>query len=791
MSARSLGRARLLTLTIIATVGLGLGATTTIFSAVNAALLKPLPYAEPSRLAWIYTDAPPFEFRFSAVDYLALQEQQTGFERIAAFTDRTLSFSDGVTADLLRGRAVSWTYFGVLGIRPAFGRDFAESDGRVGAPPAVILSDAFWQQRLGGRRDIIGASVRLDGVDYTIVGVLPPIARPLERRQEFFAALQIATPSRRGPFPYFVIGRLKPGVDTQAAASELRAINRRVFPLWQTSYQDDKATWNLKDLQERLVGYSRTMANLALSAVALVWLIASLNASNLLVARAVSRRRELSVRTALGATRQRLLRHLLAEAALLAAGAASVGVVLAVAGVQLLQSVGSTYFPRVQEIGVDGTLLLVFATLTTATALLFALIPAVQGMRASAEEMLHTGERTATASRAIERVRRALVAGQFAVATPLLIGAVLLAASLDALHNVDVGFDETGMISGSIRLPAALYPAPASRVYWDELERRLAGLPGVQGVAFSDSRPPATASNVNNFDLELFPTPAGQSQPATPFVAVTPQYFGVLGVTLRSGRLLTVEDATRETLESVVVDEAWARRFFPGDTALGKRFKEGGCTECPWTTVVGVVSTVRFEGLGQPANGVVYTPLAPSQSRFVLLRTDQRIDGAAAQLQRAVRDLDPNVPLTDVATTGDLIDESLQQPRALTWLIVAFAAVALVLSVIGIYGVMSYYVQQHAREIGIRLALGGTSQRVIRTVVGDGAIVVMIGVAVGIIAALASGRLIAGLLFGVTATDATTYGAVVTFLIGLGVLACFVPARRAASMSPAAILRDE
>ena len=791
VSARSLWRVPVLTLTIIATVGLGLGATTTIFSAVNAALLKPLPYDEPSRLAWLYTDAPPFEFRFSAVDYLALQEQQTRFEGIAAFTDRTHAFSDGVRADLLRGRAVSWTYFSVLGIRPATGRDFREDDGRVGAPPAVILSDAFWQQRLGRRSDVIGTTIKLDGRDHTIVGVLPPLSGPLERRQEFFVALQIDTPLRRGPFPYWVIGRLKPGVDLPAAASELREINRRIFPLWRTSYQDEKATWSAVDLQERLVGSSRLTANLALGAVALVWLIACLNAANLLVARSLIRRRELSVRTALGASRQRLLRHLLVEAGTLAAAAAAVGLILALAGVQLLQSAGATYFPRIQEVGLDGTVLALLATLTVCTALLFAVIPAVQGMRASAEETLHTSERTVTASRAIERLRRALVAGQFGVATPLLVAAMLLATSLDALRQVDVGFDHAGVVSGSIRLPAALYPPAASRVYWDELERRVAALPGVQGVAFSDSRPPATASNINNFDLEAFPTPEGQSQPATPFVAVSPRYFDVLGVKLLEGRWLGPEDATRDTLEAVVVDDAWARRFFRGESAVGQRFKEGGCSECPWTTVVGVVSTVRFEGLAQSANGVVYTPLPPSLSRFVLLRAGQRAEDAIAQLRTTVRDLDGNVPLTDVATAGELIDATLERPRGLMLLLGAFSVVALVLSVIGIYGVMAYYVQQHAREIGIRLALGGTSERVMRAIVREGALVVVAGVGVGLVVAFAFSRVLAGLVFGVSVTDVTTYASVVLLLLIAGALACVVPARRAAAMSPAVILRDE
>ena len=531
VSARSLMRVPMLALTIVITVGLGIGATTVIFSAINAALLRPLPYANPERLVWIYTDAPPFMFRFSVADYLALESQQTQFERVAAFTDRSMAFSDGTAAEVLNGRQVSWTYFGVLGITPLVGRDFSETDGRPGSPPPVIVSHGFWQQRLGGRRDAVGRPIRLDGAEYTIVGVLPPATGPLERRREFFVVAQFSPPPRRGPFLYWVVGRLPPGVDRDAAASELRTINRRIFPLWRTSYQDEKATWSLVDLKQRLVGSVTTTAGLALGAVALVWLIACTNASNLLIARVTSRRRELSVRVALGASRRRIVRHLLVESALLALGASVVGAALAWQGIKLLRGVGATYFPRTDEIALDGTTLGVLFAVTVASAVLFGLIPAVNGAGRRANEALQPGERAATGSVAVRRVRRVLVGTQFAIATPLLVVAALLLVSLNELRHVDLGFDGRNMITGSIRLPSALYRDPANTTpYWQELKRRLEALPGVTGVAFTDSRPPSGASNINNFDLEDFPTAAGQSQPATPFVAVTPEYFRVFGL---------------------------------------------------------------------------------------------------------------------------------------------------------------------------------------------------------------------------------------------------------------------
>ena len=356
IGVRGLLRAPALALTIIGTVGLGLGATATIFSAVNTALLRPLPYAEPERLVRIYTDTPPFKFRFSAVDYLAFTEQQTRFERSATYTDRTVSFLNGDSAELLQARVVSWEFFSVLGASPLLGRDFTEQDGRAGSPAVALASRAFWQRRLGGRADAIGQPVRLDGAEYTLVGVLPAEG-PLERRFDLFLIQQFTPPPRKGPFLFSVIARLPRDADRALAVSELQAINRALFPLWQSSYQDDKSTWNMEDLKANLVGDVGTLAGLALAAVGLVWLIACANASNLLIARVSSRRSEISVRAALGASRGRLLRGLLAESVLLASAAAALGAGVAWAGMRLLQAQGAAYFPRTQEIEMDAALI--------------------------------------------------------------------------------------------------------------------------------------------------------------------------------------------------------------------------------------------------------------------------------------------------------------------------------------------------------------------------------------------------------------------------------------------------
>ncbi len=460
---RGLRRAPMVTLTIVMTVGLGIGGTTAIFSAVNAALLRPLPYAEPDRLVWIYTDTPPFRFNFSVADYLALRDQQTQFEQIAGFRGRTMSFSDGERADLVRVRLVSSTYFALLGIRPALGRDFTEADDRPGSPLVVIVSHGFWRQRLGGRTDVLGTPVRLDGADYALAGVLPPLAGPLERQQDVFAPMQWSIPPRRGPFFYSVIARLRKDGDRAAAASELRAINRRIFPLWKASYQDDRATWSMADLKTWIVGDVETTAGLALAAVGLVWLIACANASNLLIARVTGRRQELAVRAALGASRARVVRYMLAESAVLALGAVILGAALAWVGMRLLQSVGAGYFPRMQEVTVDGTVLGLMAVLTVMSGCLFGLIPALHGTGGTIDHSLRSLGRSSTGSLATRRLRQALVGTQFAVATPLLIVAGLLLASLHELQKVDLGFDTRNVLTASIRLPAKQYLGPRSR----------------------------------------------------------------------------------------------------------------------------------------------------------------------------------------------------------------------------------------------------------------------------------------------------------------------------------------
>jgi putative ABC transport system permease protein len=789
---RSLLRTPILALTIVVTVGLGIGATTVIFGTVHAALLRPLPYPDPDRLVRIYTDAPPNKFPFSVADFLALQAQQTQFEGVTGYATRPMAFSDGIVAERLNGRMVSWTYFGVLGIQPAIGRDFTEEDGRSGNPRTVIVSHGFWQRRLGGRVDGIGKAVRLDGTDYILAGVLPRAVGPLEQGQDFFAAAQFEPPQRKGPFFITVVGRQRKDTQRTVALDELRAINRRLFPIWRASYQDERASWNMTDLKTHVAGDVGTTAEVALAAVVLLWLIACANGSSLLVARVTSRRRELAVRAALGASRARIVHYLLVESGLVALTAAAVGIVLASAGITVLRNVGGSYFPRTQEISLDGPVLALLAGLTAASALLFGLIPALHGSGTSVDESLRAMGRSSTGSRSVRQLRQVIVGSQFAIATPLLIVAGLLLSSLNELGRVNLGFDSRNVLTAQIILPDAQYPESRRMAFWNELSLRLGQLPGVADVAFADGRPPNEVNNFNNFKLELSLLTPGQSEPVTPWVAVTPGYFRLLGLTLLEGRLLEERDALPRNVETVVVDRAWAKRFFPNDSPVGKRLRQGGCSTCPWTVVVGVVNEVKYEGLDKPDDGTVYSPL-DRQSRFrnVVLRTTVDPQSVVPSFRQTVREIDTALPLSSIATIDDLVAGSLQRPQSLSLMVGSFALVALILSIIGIYGVMAYYVQQHLKDISIRMALGSTSSEVLRLVIGEGMSVVAAGTAIGLLTAFLFTRLISRLLFGVGYADALTYVGVTSLLLAVALVAGIGPARRASRLQPSVVLRND
>ena len=785
---RSLARVPALSATIVLTVGVGLGATVAMIALAQAVLVNPLPYADGDGLFWIYTDNPPYRFRFSVVDYRALEADHPSLSAVAAYQNNQVAVAEGDSAERVSTKAVTGSYFSLLGQKPHIGRLFDPSDdGRD--DPIVVLTYAYWARRFGRDPSVLGRVMTIDGAHATVVGVLQRSSGPLEHEIALFTAARWPTPTRKGPFFTMVLGRLRPGVSPAAALQSLRATNRRLFPIWRSSYQDEKATWGLVGLKTRVIGDIGSTLLFVLAAVACMLLIACANAVNLLIARSLHRSRELAIRGALGASRARLLQHVLVEAGTLTAGAAMLGLVVAAIALKLVTVYGADYVPRIDEVRFSPVVIAWLAGLALASGIVIGLVPAWYGARLRVEQALRAGGRSSTEGPAGRRVQRALVAAEFALATPLLVAGALVLVSLDWLTHVPVGIDTTRLLTASVSLPRASYPKDADReAFWKRAVERLAVLPGVESVALSDSRPPSESGQRNNFDLEDHPTPAGQNQPICTWVGVSPGFFKTAGLSLVRGRLL--DDRSLQD-DAVVVDRAWATRFFPGEEVVGRRFHNGGCTTCPWTTVVGVISDVRWTGLDAAEHdGTVYFPLVDLPSAFFVLRTAGDPESLSLSVRQAVKELDPGLALSDVATGDELIAEALATPRYLGVLIGMFACTGLVLSVVGIYGVMAYFVQQHTRDIGIRLALGGDPARVRRMVVFHGLRLVLVGVVAGIAAAFLAGRLMSTVLFGVSSTDLRAIIGVPVALLAVAIVACLIPAQRAAGLDPAAILKD-
>jgi putative ABC transport system permease protein len=787
-SVRSLTRTPALALTVVLTVGLGLGATTAMIAVVRAVLVSPLPYANAGSVYWIYTDNPPFRFPLSVVDYRWLENDHAAFSQIAAYSADTVTVSDAGQADRVTLKRVTGSYFPLLQQRAQLGRLFDPSDDTRGER-TLVLTNEFWARRFGADPSIVGRMLTVDGERYTIAGVLPPSEGPLERGVAFFTLAHWPQPTRKGPFFLRVLGRLAPGVSQTAAGDALHTSNRRLFPIWKSSFHDEKSTWGLQDLKSRIVGDIGAILMTVLAAVACVLLIACANAVNLLVARALNRTREIAIRGALGASRARLLQHLFAETAVITIASVTIAAAVAAGAVALVTKYGGQYVPRVDEVRVGPVEIGWLALLGVASAVLIGLVPAVFCSRVQIGVALSAGGRSGSDAPATRRVRRALVAAEFALATPLIVSAVLVAASLDQLSRVDVGIDTSRLWTASVSLPQSRYPRSDDRkAFWDRARLALGGVPGVQAVSLADSRPPDQAGGRNNIDLEDHPTPPGQNQPICTWVEVSPEFTKTVGLRLEAG-----ESLERFPVEAnvILVDRAWANRFFPGQTVVGRRLHEGGGKE--WVTVVGVVSDVKWTGLDSRADGndgTIYGAMVGPSTAFLVLSTAGAPAAISNTVVRTIASLDPQLALADVATGDQLVSTSLTQPRYLTVLIGIFALTALVLSIVGVYGVMAYFVQQHARDIGIRLALGGEPSRVGRMVITHGLQFVAIGVAAGVVSTFFAVRLLRTLLFGVSATDLRAMAGVPAVLMVVAVVACLVPARRAARLDPAEILRE-
>ncbi len=779
-------------------LALGIGANSAIFSVVNSVLLRPLPYRDPQRLIVIWENyqqrgGPEREWA-SPADFRDFRDQAQSFEHIAALLGWGPTLTGQDEPEDLQGAAVSHDTFAMLGVEPALGRSFRPDEDQAGAERVAVLSHNLWQRRFGSDPAIVGKNLTLGGESYTVIGVMPrgfsfPILKDTEIWRPITPALAAIPGCDRGCVILRVIAKLNPGVTLEAARAEMTALTSRLAEQYPESNKGVGAA--LVPLHEQLVGDVRPAMLVLLGAVGLVLLIACANVANLLLARAAARENEVAIRAALGASRSRLIRQHLTESLVLAVIGGAVGLLLAFWIVDLLVSFAPRGTPRLDEIAIDPFVLAFTCGVTLFTGLVFGLAPALLSSRTNFNSALKEGGRDTSATSRGARVRSALVVSEVALALMLLVGAALLIKSFVNLQRVDPGFNPKDVVRVDVGLPRTRYPERnQSATFYKQLLDRVAALPGVQSAGAVSSLPLSGGGTDSDFGIEGRPPAEPGQNPVAWYSSVTPGYFRAMGIRLLRGREFTEAD-NADAPKIVLISETMARRYFSEEDPVGKRLVFGGASDL--REIVGVISDVKFFGLNLDARPSMYFPHQqnPARGMSLVVRTQGNPLTLATAIRGQVSALDRDLAVSNVMTMEQLVGVSLAEPRFVLLLLGAFAAVAMLLSAIGVYGVVSYSVTQRSHEIGVRMALGAQMSDVLKLVVGQGMTLVLGGVGLGLIAAFALSRVMESLLFGVSATDGTTFAATSVILAGVALGACFVPARRATKVDPMVALRYE
>jgi putative ABC transport system permease protein len=803
---RVFGRSPGFALVAVLTLGLGIGAATAIFSIVNAVLLRPLPYPQPERLANLWVDFGVGAQSLPAMspgDFRDYQERSRTFESIAAASGGNVVGATGALSD--RGEVervdvspVTANFFPMLGVHPLHGRQFTPEEEVPGGPAVVMLSYRLWNRRYNADPSIVGRTIRLDGIDQTVVGVMPESFRLWLPAEAFLVTdAQIWKPlqynyKNQPPrnFTFFtVFGRIRPDVTFDQAQAELEGIAaqlRAEHPV----HADAGMRIRVVPLQEDVVKHARPALVALFGAVGFVLLIACANVAHLLLARATAREREIAVRGALGASRGRLLRQLGTESLVLAIGGGLLGVGLAIVATRWLVWMNPANLPRVEGIRVDGTVMLFAVAASTLTALLFGLAPAVRAARLDVNRTLRAGA-SPSASRAQVRLRGALMVAEVALTLVLLIGAGLMVRSFAALQQVRPGFDPSGVLTFRMSMPAAKYGRPDVRGEFvrrvqDELRR----LPGVAYVGTTSQLPLTGSGSLSPFAYDEATARNWESATADGRAA-SPDYFRAMGTRLLSGRFFDEHDRGQNV---IIIDETLAARAWPGQPAVGKRLQvQPTGSPNALAEVIGVVEHVRGQDLARDVRPQIYRPmLAPGPLQpFVTIRATVAPASLVAQVRDTMTRLDPEVPLDRVMPMTAYVGDALAQARLTLLLMTGFGIVALIMAAVGIYGVISYSVSQRTKEIGIRMALGQEAWQIRNLVLGQGLRLIAASLALGLIASLGLSRLMAGLLYGINPSDPLTFGSMAIFMLTVALLGCYVPARRATSVNPLSALKAE
>jgi predicted permease len=790
-AGRGMAKARGLTLVAIATLALGIGANTAIFSVVNALLLRPLPYADPDRLVMVWQDmrargGPATEWPGPS-QHFDWKAETSVFESLTSLRGWNASLGGGTMPEAFLGEQTTFEYFDVLGARPALGRVFRQSDDVPNAARVVVLSHALWTQRFGGDPSAVGRMVAINGENHDVIGVMPAdFTSALVTNARLWRPLRMngANPSRNSAVNR-AIGRLKTGVSLEQARAGLATLAKRL--LREHPESDTGKGINPVPLQEQKVGSAKPALFMLQGAVAFVLLIACVNIANLLLSRASGRVREIAVRRALGADRKRIVRQLLTESVMLALLGGGLGVILGVWGVAGLKSIAPNGTPRIAEVGVDRIALAFAALLSLATGIVFGLVPAAHAARDQFTGALKQGGRGHMGDGG-GRVRRGLIVAELALALILLVGGGLLLRTFVALQRADLGFNPDKVIAGFVLPPPAVYKTRPDRVaFYDAVLARAAALPGVKHAALSSVIPLGGDSDTD-FEIEGRPVATRSSDALiTWYRNVSANYFAAMEIPLRRGRLF----ADREPAPTVVINETMAKRHWPGEDPLGRRMRFG--SDSPWFTIVGIVADVQVRGARGTSEVETYVGYwhNPEAGVNVVLKTGTDPAALAEPLRRAVKEVDPGIAVSGVASMQALIDESNGASRFYATLVAVFAGLALVLAAVGIYGVMSYAVAQRTQEIGVRLALGAAERQIFGLVVGESLKLAAVGLAIGLAGSVAVGQALQRLLFGVQGTDVVTLAATAAILVLVAFLASYLPARRAMRIDPMEALRVE
>jgi putative ABC transport system permease protein len=801
--ARMLAKKPGLTFVAVLTLALGIGANTAIFSVVNAVLLRPLPYAQPDRLVFAFRMQPPIlRGPISRPDFLEWQAQNQSFQTMAAYTYATFNLTGVDQAERLRGALVSEDFFTLFGLAALHGRFLLPSDNQAGSPRATVISYGLWQRRFGGDPKVVGQNIALNGDSYTVVGVAPMQFSFPARIDAWMPARLGESQQGRGSNYLLVIGRLKDGVTIEQAQAQFNQVAAALAAQYPAN--DTNLTVIVSPLLEEQVRFIRPILWIMLGAVAFVLLIACANVANLLLARAMARQKEIAIRTAMGASRWHIVRQLLTESMLLAIIGGGLGVLLAVWAIDLLVAFAPANIPRVGEVGVDRWVLGFTLLVSLGTGLLFGLAPAMQVSKSDLNETLKEGGRSAaTGSPRQALLRRALVVFEMASSLVLLICAALLIVSISRLTKVDPGFDPKPLLTADVSFPRTPVspgdkPADAQNKqllatvnFLTQVQQRVSQLPGVEAVGAINDLPITGRSSVNgDFNIVGQPPWEPGKAPVAEFRTVTNDYFRALGVPLIKGRVFNDSDKLDST-PVIVINETLAKRFFADTDPLGKQLT--ALTGAP-SQIVGVVGDARQWGLDAPPAEEIYYPYAQvaiSSETSLVVRSSGDPASLSAAVRSIVQEVSSDAPVLRLKTMNEVLDISTAQQRFTMGLMAVFAGVALLMAIIGLYGVMSYTVTQRTHEIGIRMALGAERRDVMRLIVGQGLTLAVIGVGTGLIAAFAFTRLLATLLFGVGAKDPLTFAVVAAIMLVVALGACFVPARRATKVDPMVALRYE